>query len=319
MKTIRIILPDPPYFDTKPLESLRSGAVSITIYNDLAVDSAQLQSRIVDADIIVVDILSDYNESSLANCHSLKHLITASVGVNHIDLAYCEKRGIKVHRFANYNSRAVAEMAFANLISLLRHVPHANNTVRSNLWLTDYFMGEELAGKTIGIIGAGNIGRELIKISHGFGMKVLCTTKNPTPTRATELGLDQFSSLQDVLNRSNFVILAATSDQSNANMINATTLMLMKRSSYLINVARHFLVDAKALAGALYRRELAGAALDFVGPEPYHLYSDDLEIQEMVNRPNVIVTPHIGFNTKEASHRLSLAVRDQVQSLLNGQ
>jgi len=127
---IKIVLPDPPFFDTTKLEKLcHERAINLTIYRDLALDAEQLQARIVDADVVVVDVLSTYNEQSLARCKRLRYLVTASVGTNHIDLDYCKKHAIEVSNFARYNSRAVAEMAFANLISLLRHVPYANWSV----------------------------------------------------------------------------------------------------------------------------------------------------------------------------------------------
>ena len=314
---VKIVLPDPPFFDTKLLEKLcRSRNIDLVIYKDLPIDAAQLQARIVDADIIIVDVLSTYNEASLAGCTHLRHLVTATVGTNHIDLAYCQKRGIAVSNFTSYNSRAVAEMAFANLISLLRHVPYANAAVRSNLWLTDYFEGEELKDKELGVIGAGNIGQELIKIGQGFGMSILCHTLHPSPERAQALGIERFYDLDEVLRSSDFVILSATATDQTQHLINESTLKLMRPSSYLINMARSSLVEPHDLARALYDKRLAGAALDFVGPEPYALYRDDLDIQEMVNRPNVIVTPHIGFNTREAMLRLSRDVEERIAELL---
>jgi phosphoglycerate dehydrogenase-like enzyme len=313
---LKIVVPDPPFFSPKLLRALchRKG-IEFVVYDSLALDAAQLQVRIKDADIIVVDVLSRYNAQSLAECKKLKHLISASIGLNHVDLAYCEQRGIAVHNFAGYNARAVAEMAFANLISLLRHVPRAAQSVRSNLWLTDYFEGEELEGKTLGVIGAGSIGTELVRIGKGFGMRALCYTRHSSDERATQLGIKQFSQLPELLRESDFVVLAIPGSPETDGIINEAALKLMKPTSYLINEGRYSLVDAHALARALYRQKLAGAALDFVGAEPYELYGDDPEIQEMVNRPNVIVTPHIGFNTKEAMQRLSTEVRDLVVRL----
>jgi phosphoglycerate dehydrogenase-like enzyme len=313
-----IVVPDPPFFNVLPLQKLAETAnIKLKIYQDLAVDPQQLQARIHDAGIIIVDSLSTYNEASLAGCTHLTHLISATVALNHVDLEYCQSHGITVHNFQTYNSRATAEMAFANLISLLRQVPYANLTVRSNLWLTDYFAGEELSGKKLGIIGAGNIGTELISIAGGFDMRIHVHTKHPSTDRAAALGIDRFYSLEETLSLSDFIILAATSDAQSKHIMNERTLRLMKPSSYLINMGRQYLVDTHALARALYRHELAGAALDFVGDEPYALFSDDLEIQEMVNRPNVIVTPHIGFNTREANQRLTLAINKLVANLIS--
>lgn len=315
---LKVVLPDPPFFNTRLIEQLcRDQDVELVIYRDLALDAKQLQTRIEDADIIIVDVLSTYNEESLADCSKLRYLISASVGLNHIDLAYCKKHNISVSNFTHYNSRAVAEMAFANLTSLLRHVPYANLTVRSSLWLTDYFEGEELSGKKLGIVGAGNIGQELIKIGLGFDMDILCTTKHPSQARADSLKIKQFYSLEEVLQRSDFIILAATSNDETDKLINASSLKLIPSKSYVINVARSSLVDVEAMATALYEKRLAGAALDFVGTEPYSLYNDNLLIQEMVNRPNVIITPHIGFNTKEAMVRLASNVRERLTTILS--
>lgn len=316
---LKLVLPDPPFFDTKQLEDIcNQNKVELVIYKDLALDAEQLHARIYDANIIIVDILSTYNEAVLGSCKQLRHIITASVGMNHIDVEYCKNHNITVSNIPKYNARAVAEMSFANLISLLRRIPYANFTVRSSLWLTEYFAGEELKGKTLGIVGAGNIGQELIKIGQGFDMEILCNTKHPNQKRAKTLGINKFYELNTVFCKSDFIILAATANSETQSIVNAKTLKLMQPGAYIINMARESLVDIEALANALYKKQIAGAALDFVGPEPYRLYNDNLLIQEMVNRPNVIVTPHIGFNTKESVLRLEKEILSRVDDIMLG-
>lgn len=127
----KIVLPDPPFFDDAVLKQIADrNKIDYKVYDSLAIDPSLLGGRIGDADIAIVDILSEYNKDSLEQCKNLKHLITATVGYNHIDTDYCRERGISLYRFSQYNSRAVAELAISLIISLLRKVGHATTRLK---------------------------------------------------------------------------------------------------------------------------------------------------------------------------------------------
>jgi len=301
----KIIFTDKPVVLEKYVSRIKQMRnADITVYQDYAKDSVELIERGKGAQIVITDAILPYSKEVLSSWPTLEIIITTSVGTDHIDLVYCKKMGIKVINFPGFNARSVAEMAFANLITLLRRIPLAQQHVKSGGWKYEPFEGEELAGKNFGIIGAGNIGQELIKIGQGMGMDIFCNTNHPSPSRAKKLKIGKFYSFDEVLQKADFIALAVPATAETENLIDAKALKKMKNSAYLINVSRYKVVDALALAKALYRKEIAGAALDVIGPEPYNLKDDNLLIQEMVNLPNVILTPHIAWNTKEASERL---------------
>ncbi len=313
---MNLVFTDPPVVLTPEIVEriCRLPGLEVEQYSEFAADEAELSERGKDADIIVTD-LSQY-KTVLRKWPKLRAIITTSVGTDHIDTEYCAQRGIKVVNFPGYNARGVAEMAFAILISLLRKVPMANNYARGGGWDFQYFEGDELAGKTIGIIGAGNIGRELINIGHGFEMNVVAYTKNPSVERAKQLGLQKFWGFNEVLAKADFLVVAVPASNDTEHMIGSSALSRMKPDAILVNVGRGVVVDTLAVAEALYEKKLAGAALDVIEGEPFNISKADPRIQEMVNSNNVVITPHIGGITKESADRLGERLMIELEALL---
>lgn len=317
MQDKNIVFTDPTILLPKFINEIKAiPDVSVRMYDSFPVGDEELYVRGKDAEIIVIDVLTEYKESVLRRWPKLEAILTTSVGVNHIDVAYCEKNGIKVINFPGFNARAVAEMALANLISLLRGVPMASRNTMHGGWDYQFFEGEELAGKTMGIIGSGNVGSEMIKIGKGMSMHVMVNTKHPSKEKALNLGIDEFYTLEDVLKKSDFVILTIPANDETKNMISARALSKMKRTAYLINVARAQVVDPLALAEAIYTGEIAGAALDLIDKEPFNLNHADMRIQEMVNSYKVILTPHIAYNTRESAIRLGERIVKEMRNLV---
>lgn len=307
MPTISIVAPEPLYLPARYVQevaALDSAQINVTLHQDFPTDMNHRYARGKDAEIILSDPFGSYPAELLEKWPRLKALFTTSVGTDHIDLAYCRQKNITVVNFPGYNARAVAELAFADLISLLRKVPSAHQHVKSGGWKFGLFQGSELHGKVLGVIGAGSVGREMINIGQGLNMEIICHTKHPSEERAAALKLETFYSLREVLKAADFVMLATPLNESTKYLINEQRLTMMKKGAYLINVARWQVVDPEALARALYEEHLAGAALDFVGPEPFNVRHASIEVQEMVNSANVIVTPHLGGITLESDNRL---------------
>lgn len=302
---MNIVVIDPPLVLTQQaLATIKKLPAQVKIYDTYAADQDELYERGESADILLVDITTEYKQV-LRRWPRLKAIVTTSVGLDHIDLAYCAQKNIHVVNFPGFNARAVAEMTLANLITLLRRIPAAQRHVIHGGWEFQYFEGEELSGKTMGIVGAGNIGRELINIARGLGMQPLVHTQHPSAARAKELGLEKFYSLHEVLKQSDFVVLAIPATAQTQGMIGTAQLRAMKHTAILVNCARWQIVDPLALAEAIYERRIAGAALDIVAREPFDSRTADPRLQEMINSNNVILTPHIAFNTKESTQRLS--------------
>jgi phosphoglycerate dehydrogenase-like enzyme len=312
---MKLVFTDPPIaLSAQTVSEIRQlPGIETAVYDSFAVDEAELYERGKDAEIIVTD-LTVYRVV-LRRWPKLRVIITTSVGTDHIDVAYCLERGIRVVNFPGYNARAVAEMTIAILIGLLRKVPMAQRYARGGGWDFQYFEGEELAGKTFGMIGAGNVGRELIKIAQGLEMRIMVHTAHPSRERAVALGLEGFVDLQQVLRESDFLVLAVPANLQTEHLIGVKQLAQMKVTAFLVNMGRGKLIDTVALADALYRRKLAGAALDVIEGEPFNIRQADLRIQEMINSNNVVLTPHIAFNTKESTRRLGERVIQEIAAL----
>lgn len=316
---MKLVFTDPPLvLPSETLDRIRKlPGLEVVVYEEFAADEAELLERGKDADVVVTD-LTQY-KSVLRGWPKLKAIVTTSVGTDHIDTAYCAERGIKVVNFPGFNARAVSEMAFAILIGLIRKVPMAQIYARGGGWDYRYFEGQELAGKTLGIVGAGNVGRELIGIARGLGMQVLVHTKRPSDARAGQLGLAGFSDFDTVLRQSDVLVVAVPANSETHHMIGAAQLAKMKPTAILVNVGRGSLVDTLALAQALYEQRLAGAAIDVIEGEPFNIQLADPRIQEMVNANNVVVTPHIGFNTLQSTQRLGERVVKELEALAKAQ
>ena len=164
-----------------------------------------------------------------------------------------------------------------------------------------YFEGRELSGKTIGIIGAGNVAKKVLKIAQGYDMKTLVQTLSPSPKRAQALGIKNFSSLSEVLKKSDIVMLSVPLTSSTKHLIGKKELSKMKSDAILVNTSRQTVVDEMALAEAIVENRIGGAVLDVILTEPFYLKDQPILIQEMINLPNVIVTPHIAGVSEESS------------------
>ncbi len=312
-----ITFTDDPYFleeDVQRIVDIKS--VTTTVYRDNPTDVGHIVDRAKGADLIVVDVMTEYSEEVLEQLPNLKYIIAASVGFDYVDIEYCKRSGIGFQNLPGFPSIAVAEQAFANLISLMRKVPQGVQNVIGGGWDSDQFGGVELHGKTLGIIGSGGIGSEISKIGRGFGMDILCHTRNPSAEKAASLGLELFHSFEHVLQNSDFIIIAVPLDDSTRDMFGRAEFDMMKETAYIVNPARQFIITPLALAEAIYEKKIAGAALDFIDTEPFNIFKADLRIQEMIASPNVVLTPHTAWNTTEALQRKGNQLYEVVENLI---
>lgn len=298
--------------------SVGLAANEIKYYHNRPVDRREIIFRATDAEILSSTIQVKYDAELIRQLPKLKAIMSNTVGVNHIDLHAAKARGIKVFNCHGYNAQSVAEFSFSILISLLRKIPAAAAHVKAGGYSYQLFQGIELSGKTFGIIGAGEIGSRLLEIARGFSMDVLVHTLNPSQIRAKNLGIDKFSSLRELLIESDVIVLALPLTSTTKGLIGKHEFKLMKQTSVLINVARQTIVDEKALSDALINKEIAGAGLDMLLSDPFDINDHELAIQELVNLPNVIVTPHIGAETVEAQARLIKYFKNNLEKYLAG-
>jgi phosphoglycerate dehydrogenase-like enzyme len=230
----------------------------------------------------------------------LELLIRGGSGLDNIDLAHAEQNGIELVRIPQPGARAVAELAFALMLNLARRVLEADSLLRQGRWAKHDIVGRLLAGKTLGVYGAGNIGGQIAQLGRAWGMKVLGCVEYPTDMRARELaarGIELVSDA-DILARSDFLTLSVPMTPSTRHLINAEAIAAMKPGAFIVNVARGGVVDEEALAEALDSGHLAGAALDV------HEREGEGEVSPLAGRADVVLTPHIGAGTVDSQRMI---------------
>ncbi len=235
----------------------------------------------------------------------------AGIGVDTVDVPAATKRGIVVMNTPFGNAVTTAEHAIAMMFALARQIPEANASTHAGKWEKSRFMGTELTGKTIGIIGCGNIGGIVASRAVGLRMKVLAFDPFLTADRARELGAEKVE-LADVLTRSDFITLHTPLTEKTRNILSREALAKVKKGARIINCARGGLIDEEALADALDSGHIAGAALDVFETEP-------AKTHRLFGNEKVVCTPHLGASTREAQETVALQIAEQMSDfLLNG-
>ncbi len=234
------------------------------------------------------------------------------IGINQVDLRAATKNGVAVFNAPYSNTRSVAELVIGLCVMLIRKIADKNAAAHRGEWLKEATGSFELRGKTLGIIGYGNIGSQVSNMAEAMGMQVIYYD---TATKLPLGNAKQTPDLKDLLKRSNIVTLHVPSDATTRNMINADALKAMRKGSILINHSRGDVVDLNALAKALRSGKLAGAAVDVFPEEPEK--NGDLFSSVLQGLPNVILTPHIGGSTEEAQASIGLDVTSKLIKYLD--
>ncbi|MDE2490014.1 MAG: hydroxyacid dehydrogenase [Elusimicrobia bacterium] len=307
------------FFETTPeeREHLKRGALGRgVVYREERADEADPR-LLRGAEVLSVFIYSRLSAAVLKRAPRLKLIATRSTGFDHVDLSYCRRRGIAVANVPSYGENTVAEHTFALILALSRKVHQAYfRTIRGDFSF-EGLQGFDLKGKTIGIVGTGHIGLHAARIAKGFGMRVLACDPHKNELAAETLGFE-YASFDALLAGSDIVTLHAPYDPSTRHMINKNSLKKVKRGALLINTARGGLVETEALVEALDRGLLGGAGLDVLEGEELikeerQILARDFSIGRLktlvqnhilLNRENVVITPHIAFNSREAFARI---------------
>ncbi len=264
-------------------------------------------------------------------CPDLELIATRSTGFDHIDLATCAKRGIKVATVPNYGENTVAEHTFALILALSRNVHKAWVRTQRHDFSLGGLQGFDLRGKTLGVIGTGNIGLHVAKIGRGFGMRVLAFDPKPNTVMADVVGFE-YAELDDVVGQADIVSLHAPYSPRTHHLVDRELLEKFRRGALLINTARGGLVSTEALLWALDTGILRGAGLDVLEGE--EVLTEDrrmlalerdserlrtlIENQLLVGRENVVVTPHIAFDSVEAVQRIREVTAGNIAGFLRG-
>ena len=285
----------------------------LTVYDRTA--PGEVVSRIGDAPVVFTN-KTILNEAVLNACPNLKYVGVLATGYNVVDVQAAGKRNICVTNIPSYSTMSVNQMVFALLLEICLHVGHHSRRVHEGAWTksADFSFWEyplmEIAGKTMGLIGFGQIGKKVAQTAMAMGMEVLVYT--PHPDIAWEKEGLHFGSLEEVLSKSHVVSLHCPLNRDNAGMINKQTIAKMRNGAILLNTARGGLVVEADLREALESKKLYAAGVDVAAVEPIPKDSP------LLNAPNCIITPHIAWAPKEARVRLMHIAADNLQKYLSG-
>ena len=276
-------------------ETLREHYASMghtfTYYLDRREDEATLVDRMHVADVVVISNIK-LPASVLSQCPKLRYLSVAFTGLDHIDLAYCREHGIEVQNAAGYSTTAVSELAVGMMLDLLRNIVTLNEVIRQG-GSRGTFLGRELRGRTVGIVGTGAIGTATARLLLAFGATVVAWSRTQRP-EVKAMGVE-YIPLDELLRRSDIVSLHVPLNDQTRHLIGREQLALMKPTALLVNTARGPVCDIAAVGRALIESRIAGAAFDVFEQEP------PLPIDHLLLSTNrCLVTPHVAFATEES-------------------
>ena len=284
-----------------------------------------------ESEVVSVFINSPIKKEILDLLPNAKLIQTRSTGFDHLDIPAIKDGGKLAANVPGYGAHTVAEFAFALMLNLSRKVFVARHNVLEGEMGTEGMEGFELFGKTLGVIGTGRIGKNVIKIANGFGMKVLAYDVFPDLNFAKEQNFE-YAELEAVMRAADILTLHAPYNEKSHHLINNKNIDWMKKDSYLINTARGELVETDALIRALERGDLAGAGLDVLESERQLKDEDKLlrggvemtdyktlyENHVLMDMPNVILTPHIAFDTKEGVGEILATTAETIKAFAAG-
>ncbi|MBI2864412.1 MAG: hydroxyacid dehydrogenase [Chloroflexi bacterium] len=286
-------------------------------------------NQVTEAPILSVFINSRLDRDMLDRLPNLRMIATRSTGYDHIDLAACGERGITVCNVPRYGETSVAEHTFGLILALTRHILKSHLRSTTGHFTIEELRGSDLKGKTIGVVGAGSIGLHVIRIAKGFGMNALAFDPHRDELIAEVLGFT-YVPFEELLTRSDIVSLHAPYSPRTHHLISRESLKLMKKGAILINTARGGLVDTEDLLWALDAGIIGGAGLDVIEGE--ELIKEERQLLTapaaedqlrmvlrrhiLMRREDVVITPHIAFNTKEALQRILETTVDNIRGFL---
>lgn len=306
----RIVISE--FMDLPAVESLR-GAFDVDYAPELVDDRAGLLARVADAHALIVRNRTRVNREVLAAAPRLRAVGRLGVGLDNIDVAACEAAGVAIYPAIGANSLAVAEYVVATAMVLLRGAYLSSNDVAAGEWpRTRMSQGRETAGKTLGLVGFGGIGRMTAKLAQGLGMRVLAYDPMLPPDAPawSEAGVGR-RELDALFGEVDVLSLHVPLTESTRGLVDAARLARMKPDAILVNTARGGVVDETALAAALRNGKLGGAALDVFDDEPLRAGSP------LAGAPNLILTPHIGGVTRESNERVSSLIAERIRAFFS--
>ena len=305
--------------------ALIDGASEVEVWPDDAPPTTEeLRDRLTNAEGVLINIMDRVDGALLDAAPNLRVISQLAAGLDNVDIPECTRRGILLGSTPGILSKAVADHAFALLLSAARRVVESDRWVRGNHWELafhpNYWLGSEVQGSTLGIVGLGQIGLEVARRAQGFDMRVLYHSRNRRPEAEAMLGAQSaradaltYAPLDTLLAESDYVSLHCPLTPETRHLINAVALRKMKPTAILVNISRGPVVDTNALCQALREGWIGGAGLDVVDPEP--IPND----HPLLFMDNVTITPHIGSASVLSRRAMSIMAAQNLINGLNGQ
>ena len=290
------------------VQIFKDRGIDVDFQPDLGKDKDKLAAIIGNYDGLAIRSATKVTEKILENATNLKVIARAGIGTDNIDKDAASKKGVIVMNTPFGNMITTAEHAIAMMFAVARQIPEASASTHAGKWEKSKFMGVELTGKTLGVIGAGNIGGIVCDRARGLKMKVVAYDPFLGEEKAQKMGVEKVE-LDDLLARADFITLHVPYTEQTANILSKEALAKTKKGVRIINCARGGLVDEEALAEALKSGHVAGAAFDVFKEEP-------ATENPLFNLPNVVCTPHLGAATTEAQENVALQVAEQMSDYL---
>ncbi|GAA3841170.1 phosphoglycerate dehydrogenase [[Pseudomonas] carboxydohydrogena] len=290
------------------VQIFKDRGVEVDFQPALGKDKDKLAEIIGNYDGLAIRSATKATAKILANAKNLKVIGRAGIGVDNVEIPAATARGIIVMNTPFGNSITTAEHAITLMLALAREIPQADASTQAGKWEKNRFMGVEITGKTLGVIGCGNIGAIVADRALGLKMKVVAFDPFLSPERARDIGVEKVE-LEDLLKRADFITLHTPLTDKTRNILDATAINKTKKGVRIINCARGGLVDEAALRAALDSGHVAGAAFDVFVEEP-------AKANVLFGHPNVICTPHLGASTSEAQENVALQVAEQMSDYL---
>ncbi|MEM9810753.1 MAG: phosphoglycerate dehydrogenase, partial [Pseudomonadota bacterium] len=275
---------------------------------DLGKDPEALKKAVADVDGLAIRSASKVTAEIIEAAPNLKVVGRAGIGVDNVDIPAATAAGIAVMNTPFGNAVTTAEHAIAMMFSIARRIPQADASTKASKWEKSKFMGRELFGKILGLVGAGNIGSIVANRAQGLKMKVIAFDPFLSEEKALSMGVELVS-LNELLTRADFISLHTPLTDKTRNILGEEAFSVIRKGAFVINCARGGLVDEKALENALNDGRVAGAALDVFEVEP-------AKDHPLFGREDVVLTPHLGASTQEAQENVAIQIAEQIADYL---
>ena len=288
---------------------LQKNGLKITYEPEITPD--QIKEKISNFDIVVVRSRTKITKEMIDRATQCKIIARVGVGLDNIDVDAAKAKGIRVINAVEGAMNAVAELVLGLMLSMAREIPRADREIRNGKWLKKELMGSELSGKYLGIVGLGNIGKRLAKLARGLNMNIIGFDVMPIADDfARDVGLVK-ADIDTLLSSADYISFHVPLTENTHHLVNAKRISTMKKTAYIINTSRGEIIDEDALYDALKEGKIAGAALDVFEKEP-------AVGNKLTTLPNVVCTPHIGAQTKEAQTLAANVIGEKIIMILRG-